>query len=125
MNKVAAILLSLILAMAVGIGCSQVKSSLGLAPEPFVQHSSVETAVIGGDYAIVVSALIFNAQADHHGNVEVTVDIWTQGRHWKKSKVIYLDASEIVEIVFKEPTFISSGILGGDINHRVKVEPCQ
>lgn len=121
MNKVALIIISLILVMAVGIGCGQVKSGLGLAPEPFVDHSRVETAVIGGDYAIVVSALIFNAQPNHHGNVEVTADIWTQGHHWQKSKVIYLDASEIVEIVFKEPTFTGS-IFDGDIKHRVKVK---
>ncbi len=124
MNKIVIIIISLILAVVVGIGCGQVKSSLGLAPEPFVEHSSTETAVIGGDYAIVVSALIFNARPNHHGNVEVTADIWTQGRHWQKSKVIYLDASEIVEIVFKEPTFAGS-IFDGDIKHRVKVEPYQ
>lgn len=118
MNKVVVTLLSLILAMAVGFGCSQVK------PEPFVQHSSIETAVIGGDYAIVVSALIFNAQPNHHGNVEVTADIWTQAHHWQKSKVIYLDASEIVEIVFKEPTFAGS-IFDWDIQYSVEVEPYQ
>ena len=124
MKKKIVIIGSLILAMAVGIGCDQVKSSLGLAPEPFVQSSSVETAVIDGDYAIVLSALIFNAEPNHHGNVEVTADIWAQGHHWQKSKVIYLDASEIVEIVFKEPTFAGS-IFYWDIEHSVKVEPYQ
>ena len=92
-----------------------------LEPEPFVQHSGVKTAVIGGDFLIVVSALIFNAQPDHPGNVNVTAEIWTQGNHWRKSKVIYLEVSEIVETIFKEPTILGSGMLDGKIEHRVTV----
>ena len=123
MNKTALIGLSLILVLVLGlVGCGEAKSLFGLDPEPFVQSSKAEISVIGGDYSIVVSALIFNARPNHHGNVEVTADLWAQERHWQKSKVIYLHASEIVEIVFKEPTFLGS-ILGGDFKYRVEVRP--
>ncbi|GAI78715.1 unnamed protein product [marine sediment metagenome] len=127
MNKIVLIIVSLILALAVGLvaGCGEVRSLLGPNPE-IVSREAYDT-VVEGDYSVVVLVDIVNR--GRSGNVEVIAEVWWQGDYWKKSKVVYITegTQRKVYLVFKGPTFLGTlfGVLTGQpgFKYRVDVKP--
>ncbi len=120
MKKVT-IIVSLILAMVVGLG------GCGDGPKPEIVGREAYDTVVEGDYSVVVKVDIVNQ--GRGGDIEVLGEVWWQGNYWEKSKAVYLPAGAEKEVylVFKGPTFLGSvfGVLTGQIGfkYRAQVKP--
>ena len=123
MNKVAIIIVSLILATTVGLsGCNGASSVLLRQPQPEVVKTEATESIGTNDYAVVVTADIVNY--GYSGEVQVTGHLWWGNDHWTESKTIYLskDSHREVQLIFKGPS-LSHVFSLSDYKYRVYVSP--